>query len=229
VVTTDQGQHGTDNKMLTKTAIDRAEFRAQPYIIWDDELAGFGCKVFPSGRRSFIIRYRLRGSLKRYQPTIGTYGAMTVAQARVEARVLLNTAKLGRDPQAETKARRAAEVASTSALTVTKLVGHYVEALHAGTAVTKRLRGRHASPGYLGDTVRHLDRFAAMYGHQAADTVNQIDVLRALHNYILQPSTHRRMHGAISRMYAWGRKQAWLPPSQPMISTPHRHRPVSAY
>ncbi len=82
--------------MLTKSVIDRAKPHAEPYIVWDDELAGFGCKVFPSGKRSFVVRYRLRGSLKRYQPTIGTYGALTVAQARAEARVMLNAASWAR-------------------------------------------------------------------------------------------------------------------------------------
>jgi len=72
--------------MLAKSSIDKAELRAEPYIIWDDELGGFGCKVFPSGKRSFVVRYRLRGSRKRYQPTIGTYGALTVPQARAQAR-----------------------------------------------------------------------------------------------------------------------------------------------
>jgi integrase len=196
--------------MLTKSVIDRAKPRDEPYIVWDDELAGFGCKVFPSGRRSFVVRYRLRGNLKRYQPTIGKYGAKTVAQARAEARVMLNAVKLGQDPQAEANARRAAEAAATaqaSVLTLAGLVDHYVEALRAGTAATKRLRGRQASVGYTEDTIRHLTRFATARGGQAADAVTQADVVRVLHDYLRQPSTHRRMHGAISRMYAWGRKQ----------------------
>lgn len=192
--------------MLTKSMIDRAEVHAEPYVIWDDELGGFGCKIFPSGKRSFVVRYRLRGSRKRYQPTLGTYGMLTVAQARAQARTMLTAARFGQDPQAETKARRATETALASALTVSKLVEQYVAALSAGTAATKRLRGRAPAPGYISDTVLHLNRLAGAYGAQAANAVSRGDVLRLLNDYMPQPSTHRRMHGAISRMYAWARR-----------------------
>jgi integrase len=192
--------------LLTKSTIDHAELRAVPYVIWDDELGGFGCKVFPSGKRSFVVRYRLRGSRKRYQPTIGTYGVLTVAAARTQARIMLTTARFGQDPQAETKSRRA----QASALTVAKLVEQYIAALHAGTAATKRLRGREPAPGYISDCVLHLNRFAGVYGTEPADTVSRGDVFRLLNDYIRQPSTHRRMHGAITRMYAWARKQGLL-------------------
>ena len=192
--------------MLTKTAIDRAELRAEPYVLWDDELGGFGCKIFPSGKRSFVVRYRLRGSRKRYQPTIGAYGRLTVAEARTQARIMLNSARLGQDPQAEANARRSAEESRASRLTAAKLVDQYVTALHAGTAASKRLRGRQASNGYLDDTVLQLNRFAKAYGTQDASSITRGDVVRLLNSYIRQPSTHRRMHGAISRMYAWAQR-----------------------
>jgi integrase len=192
--------------MLTKSAIDRAEKRAEPYILWDDGLGGFGCKVFPSGKRSFVVRYRLRGSRKRYQPTIGAYGSMTVAEARAKARVMLNAARAGQDPQAEAIARRAAE----SGLTVVALAEQYVAALHSGTAATKRLHGRLATPAYIEDTILHLGRFAAVCGKQVANGVTRADVVRVLHQYVRQPSTHRRMHGAISRMYSWAQKHELL-------------------
>jgi integrase len=192
--------------MLTKSVIDRAKPATKPYIVWDDELAGFGCKVFPSGKRSFVVRYRLRGSLKSYQPNIGVYGSMTVAQARAEARVMLNAAKLGQDPQAKTKARRTAETAAASVFTVAKLVDQYADSLRAGGAVTKRLRGRHATPAYIKDAILHLSRFAAVCGDQDAGGVTRGDVVRALSGHIKQPSAHRRMHGAISRMYFWALK-----------------------
>ena len=189
--------------MLTKTTIDRAEPRTAPYVLWDDELGGFGCKVFPSGKRSFVVRYRLRGSRKRYQPTLGAYGALTVAQARAQARVMLSAARLGQDPQAETNARRVAEVTRASVMTLAALVDQYVAALRAGTAASKRLRDRQASPGYTEDTVLHLNRFAGECSAEAAGSITRSNVVRVLNGYVAQPSTHRRMHGAISRMYAW--------------------------
>ncbi len=196
--------------MLTKSTIDRAEVHAAPYVIWDDELGGFGCKIFPSGKRSFVVRYRLRGSRKRYQPTLGTYGMLTVAQARAQARAMLTAARFGQDPQAESNARRVREAAQASALTVPKLVTQYVAAVNGGNATSKRLRGRAPAPGYVADTVVQLNRFTKAHGAQAAAAVTRDDVVHLLNDYIRQPATHRRMHGAISRMYAWARKQGLL-------------------
>jgi len=192
--------------VLTKSTIDRAAVHAEPYVIWDDELGGFGCKIFPSGKRSFVVRYRLRGSRKRYQPTLGSYGMLTVAQARAQARTMLTAARFGQDPQAETKARRAIAAAQAATLTVNKLVEQYIAALAAGTTASKRLRGRQAAPKYISDTMLHLNRLAEAYGAQAADTVSRGDVVRLLQDYVRAPSTHRHLHGAINRMYAWARR-----------------------
>jgi len=43
---------------LTKRVVDAAEIRAREYFIWDEDLAGFGLRVLPSGRKRYIIQYR---------------------------------------------------------------------------------------------------------------------------------------------------------------------------
>ena len=189
--------------MLTKNMIDRAEPRACSYTLWDDQLGGFGCKVFPSGKRSFVLRYRLPGSRARHEPTIGPYGALSLPEARKRASQMLLELRAGRDPQA---GRKAAEQAA-AALTAAQLVEHYSQALRNGTAATKRLHGRVASDGYRNDSLLQVKRFAAELGNLAADTVTRTEVSRLLLRYMLQPSVHRRLHGAIHRMYAWGRAQ----------------------
>ena len=40
---------------LTKRVIDAAELREKDYVIWDDDLPGFGLRVFASGKRSYLI------------------------------------------------------------------------------------------------------------------------------------------------------------------------------
>jgi integrase len=188
--------------MLLKTTIDAALPRAAPFILWDDELGGFGCKVHPTGLRTFIVRYRLRGARRLYEVALGKYGLLTVAQARKEARVILaEAAKEGGDPRAARKARAAAE----SALTATALVARYTAALDAGQASTTRLRGREAAPAYVEDSKLQLGRFATMHGTLAANAVTRADLLLLLDRYSKQPSVHRRLHGAIRRMYTWAR------------------------
>lgn len=89
------------------------------YFVWDDEVKGFGIRVKPSGAKSFIVKYRLGRSTKRF--TIGKVGSpYTAEQARKVAADLLREAKEGRDPaQAKAKAREA--------LSVSQLIDAYLE------------------------------------------------------------------------------------------------------
>ncbi|WP_395711036.1 hypothetical protein [Reyranella sp.] len=40
---------------LTKRTVDAADVRERDYFIWDDELPGFGLRVFASGKRSYLM------------------------------------------------------------------------------------------------------------------------------------------------------------------------------
>lgn len=72
---------------LTKRTVDAAEIGASDYLIWDEDLPGFGLRVLPSGKRSYVVQYRQAGRSRRY--TIGLHGVWTPETARREAKVLL--------------------------------------------------------------------------------------------------------------------------------------------
>ena len=57
------------------------------YAIWDTELAGFGLRVRPSGRRSWFVRVRRRG--KHQRVTLGATEDLDAATARIQARRIL--------------------------------------------------------------------------------------------------------------------------------------------
>lgn len=85
---------------ITKRIVDVAQPQAKDSFVWDSELAGFGLKVTPKSRKVFIVQYRFggrKGVTRRY--TIGTYGKLTVDQARIEAKRLLGEVATGSDPQ----------------------------------------------------------------------------------------------------------------------------------
>lgn len=45
---------------------------ARQEILWDTEVPGLGLRVYPSGRRSWCLRYRVNG--RRRIVTLGVYG-----------------------------------------------------------------------------------------------------------------------------------------------------------
>jgi len=100
----------TDVK-LTLRNLKEIETASKDAIYWDDDLAGFGLRIKPSGIKSYLIQYRdRRGRSKRL--TIGKHGVFTPEEARREARNLLAAVARGEDPAgARAEARRAPTVA----------------------------------------------------------------------------------------------------------------------
>ena len=89
---------------LTKRTIDASNPTEANLFIWDSELAGFGLKVTPAGRKIFILQYRIPGFGRRAAPkriTLGDYGALTPDEARRLAKRELGRVAQGFDPSAE--------------------------------------------------------------------------------------------------------------------------------
>ena len=57
---------------------------------------GFGLRVSPGGRKTFIVRYRVAG--RRRRVSLGTYPALALADARRRARQVLGEVASGQDP-----------------------------------------------------------------------------------------------------------------------------------
>src|SRR5262249_16369101 len=92
---------------LTKSAIDALPTSKSDVVYWDAGYPGFGVKVTPKGRKVFIVLYRTAGAgskLRKY--TIGSYGRVTLHQARVAAQKVFAAKLEGRDPAAEKQAAR---------------------------------------------------------------------------------------------------------------------------
>lgn len=90
---------------ITKRSVDAATPGAQEYFIWDDELRGFGLRVYPSGRKMYLAQFRTGGRVRRVN--VGLHGAITAEDARTEAMKHLSVVRLGGDPAAERDRRKA--------------------------------------------------------------------------------------------------------------------------
>ena len=131
---------------LTKRTVEALEPADKPWIAWDDKLVGFGCRVQPSGTRSFVVNYRA-GEGGRNAPNkrvvVGRYGRVTPEQARRRAQELLGRVAGGGDPAADRADARALP-------TLGEVCDDYIESGHDRADVTQRAYRRYANL-YLGD------------------------------------------------------------------------------
>ena len=86
---------------LTNKKIDQLIPDTKSYIVWDNEIRGFGVRVNLNSKKTFILKYRVgQGRSARVRkPVIGTYGVMKVDEARKIARKWLLEASEGNDPK----------------------------------------------------------------------------------------------------------------------------------
>ena len=91
---------------LTKRSIDAFRYRGGWDVRWDNEIPGFGVRVYPSGKKSFVLSYRNARGRKRLF-VLGRFGAdLTLDQARTRVIKERGRIKDGGDPVGERKAAR---------------------------------------------------------------------------------------------------------------------------
>jgi integrase len=86
---------------LTKKIVDSCASAEKEYFAWDDDLPGYGLRVFPSGKKSYVLQYRHLGRTRRY--AIGLHGKFTPDSARNKAMKLLGEIAGGGNPSADRK------------------------------------------------------------------------------------------------------------------------------
>ena len=92
---------------LSKRVIDKAKYEGRGgCYLWDTEILGFGLRIYPTGRKSFVVTYHVRGRQRYF--TIGRFGELTVQQARALSLETLAEARQGKDPAGEYQTSRKA-------------------------------------------------------------------------------------------------------------------------
>jgi integrase len=84
------------NMKLTKRAIDGFEYKGGWDVRWDDTFPGFGVRIYPTGKKSFVISYRHAG--RKRLMVLGAFGILTLDQAREMAREKMVGVVGGGDP-----------------------------------------------------------------------------------------------------------------------------------
>ena len=89
---------------LTKRSVEGLSIADKDYLVWDRDIRGFGLRVYPSGKKTYLTQYRSGRRTRRV--TIGQHGVLTAEQARIEAKQLLAAVARGEDPSAIRHAKR---------------------------------------------------------------------------------------------------------------------------
>ncbi len=159
---------------LTKRTVDAAKAEAKDYFIWDDDLPGFGLRVFASGKRSYLIQYRAAGRTRRY--TIGLHGIWTPETARQEAKVQLGRIAAGDNPAEERQLDH-------NALTIKELCALYIADLNAGLILGKGGRPK-KSTTIVTDTGRIERHIIPLVGSRRVKDLTKAEVNKLMKDII---------------------------------------------
>jgi integrase len=111
---------GEDGLKFTDASIRALKAKSERYEKW--ELNGFGIRVFPSGKKSWVYMFRFEGFLRRM--TFGSYPKLSLSQAHELHAKARQKLERGIDPGIESiQGKRQAR----EAYTVTELVYDYIE------------------------------------------------------------------------------------------------------
>lgn len=153
---------------LTKRVVDAAPPNGRDYFLWDEQVPGFGLRVFASGKRSYLVQYRAGGRTRRV--TIGLHGPVTCEEARRRAMELLGEVARGGDPAEDRETNR-------NAMTVAQLCEAYLKAAERGLILGKGKRPK--KPSTLatdrGRVTRHI---VPLLGRRKVKDLTTPDVVR---------------------------------------------------
>ena len=175
---------------LTKRTIEALAPREIDYIAWDNDVPGFGVRVMPSGRKSFVLQYRAGRRSRRM--VLGYVNVVTPEQARVMAIQHLAALRQGVDPLAERDAGR-------DAVTVKDLAARF-DAEHIAV---------HLKPSTQKEYRRSLKKFILpFFGNRPIAEVSREEVARFHHKYRHVPYQANRCLEILSKMFnlaeLWG-------------------------
>ena len=82
-------------KKITKRMVDGLSARGNPGIAWDRDVPGFGVRLYPTGRITYVVQSRGPNGSRR--ATLGGHGEITPAQARKRAAAAIDRIKSGKE------------------------------------------------------------------------------------------------------------------------------------
>lgn len=149
-------------KNLTAKAVESLKPSSGQVDYWDKVLSGFGLRVSPGGRKTWLVMYR--SPVLRHPETnkplqrryvLGTSETVTVADARLKARKALNAVADGRDPAEEENQR---DEAPSFAKVATAYIERHAKVHKRSWRKDKRVIDRELLPRFKNWKARDIKR-----------------------------------------------------------------------
>jgi len=196
---------------LTKRIIDALSPSATDTFVWDSELRGFGLRVKPSGKKTYIVQYRNEQGRSR-RLALGPHGVLTPEEARSMALIRLAEVEHGEDPATKRKATRHAAKLSV-------LCDRYLKE-HAEP---------HKKPSSAKEDKRLIEnRIRPVLGPLSVESVTRADILKLQHSLRETPYEANRVVALLSKAFnlaeAWGLRPDGTNPTRHVKRFPEKKR-----
>jgi integrase len=181
----------TDRKVKSLKRNPKLEDKLGHYDTWDATTPGFGIRTSKTGRRTFVLTTRYPGSRNPTRRALGTYGELTLEQARAKACKWLELIRQGLDPAAvEEQARQAA--LRLQANTFTAVAEDYLRLQVIGPDPA------HPRQRKAKQVAHHFRKvFIALWGVRPVTSISRHDVLTLIEGV--------RDHGTAATLAAYGK------------------------
>ncbi len=174
---------------MTDAGVRNLKRKAQRFEVWEDGKTGFGLRVSPTGRKVFQFMYWRDAKARRM--TLGVYGQVSLAEARVKFAEAKKALEHGGDPAAKVVQQRRADRAAE---TVTELAEDYLRKW-------ARPRKRSAAED---ERILRKDVIPRWGKRKAKDIVRR-EVIAMLDEIVARgsPIAANRTLACVRRMYSW--------------------------
>jgi integrase len=179
-------------KALTKRVVEAiCPCPERQLFLWDAKVPGFGLRILPSGRRSYIFQYRTKSRQQR-RIVLGVHGPLTTDIARGMAADMYEAVRKGGDPVDQQKI-----VAGRERDTVEYIVDQFMEKYlkqkkrsQSYTVATRRLFDNHVLPRWRARDIKSITR---------RDVIDLLDKL-VEHK---KPVAANRTLAAVRKLFNW--------------------------